>query len=96
MSIATVHYLSMNTGGGQITIPAVTHAVSATFTGASLTPSLSHKIVCGDGTSDTTLTTSGTGTFSTTHTYTTAGTYNMVMSETASGRVVSRDPVVAA
>jgi hypothetical protein len=94
MSLATVHYLSMNVHSGQITLPAPdVHGNSVTFTAGSLAPSTSHTIAWGD-TNTSTVTTNSSGQLSTTHTYASAGTYTMQITETTGGRVVGRATVV--
>lgn len=91
MSIATVHYLSMNTPSGRLVQPTVLQAASGTYTASSLAPSTSHTIVWGDATANTVVSTDSNGNLSTTHTYTLPGTYTIVITETTGGRQVGRE-----
>jgi hypothetical protein len=97
MSIATVHYLSMNVHSGQVTLPATpTHGVAGSFTFASLTPSLGHTVNWGDATANSTGTTDTNGSLTVSHTYSAAGTYTIVVTETVGGRVVASKAVTEA
>ena len=87
MTIAAVHYLSMNVKNGRITLPTVTVDSSASFPFTSLAASTAYTIDWGDGGATTAATTNGSGAVTKTHTYTTPGSYTLRMTNDATGVV---------
>jgi hypothetical protein len=94
MSIASVHYLSMNTPSGRVTAPTPEYGgFQYTYSVDSLAVSTAHDIAWGDSNTDASVSTNGSGVLSHTHTYAAPGTYEIVVTEHTGGRKVAQESV---
>lgn len=96
MSIATVHYLSMNTRHhGRVQEPSGRRVAgtSATYSFSRLANSDGYTINWGDGTASDTFTSDGSGNGSVAHTYPRAGKFTIQVTETSSGSQKSTDTI---
>lgn len=90
MSVATVHYLSMNVRDGIVTYTAPVNAtVSETFTFDRLQPSTGYTVSWGDASGNSTFTSNASGTGSAAHTYATTGSKTITVTNTTTGQVVA-------
>jgi hypothetical protein len=95
MSLATVHYLSMNVRDGRLVFPeSPTETISGTYTFSSLPASTAHTIFWGD-TTNTAVTTDADGSVSSAKTYAVAGDYTITVTN-AAGKVVVGEVVTVA